>query len=249
MDAFDYVETQQTPRRNFSGLIFNLLTILVIIGVLCVGAVFLMIFLNPQVAFNPYKPPTRIPTIALPTSTPPAVIQLDPTWTPTPSAEPTATLTPRPTNTPLFTETPTATVAIETPQATLTPGGMSFVLQQGSPKAISNIYDLDAGCDWMGVGGQALDMTGAPVVGLIVQLGGTLEDNSFEDVFSMTGTALQLGPGGFIFQLADHPIPSQGKLWVQLLDQQLLPLSDKLYFDTYADCGQNLIVIQFKQVK
>jgi hypothetical protein len=201
------------------------------------------------VGFNPYKPPTHIPTIALPTSTVTAVIQLDPTWTPTASSEPSASPSPRPTNTPLFTDTPTATVAVETPQATLTPGGMSFVLQQGSPKAISNIYDLSAGCDWMGVGGQALDMTGAPVVGLIVQLGGTLEGKSFDNVISMTGTALQLGPGGFIFQLADQPIASQGTLWVQLLDQQLLPLSDKIIFDTYADCGQNLIVIQFKQVK
>jgi hypothetical protein len=247
MDPFDYAETQQTPRRSFSRLIFNILTLLIMIGVLGVGATFLLIFLNPQVTFNPYKPPTRIPTIALPTGTATAVIQLDPTWTPTATSEPSASPTPRPTNTPLISETPSAVA--DTPQVTLTPGGMSFVLQQGSPKAISNIYDLDAGCDWMGVGGQALDMTGAPVVGLIVQLGGTLEGKTFDEVVSMTGTALQLGPGGFIFQLADRPIASQGVLWVQLLDQQLLPLSDKLYFDTYSDCGQNLIVIQLNQVK
>jgi hypothetical protein len=247
MDAFDYVETQQTPRRNISGLVFNILTVLVLIGVLCVGATFLMIFLNPQGAFNPYKPPTRIPTIALPTSTATARIVLEPTWTPTNTSEPTETATPRPTNTPLFTDTPAPTSEI--PQATVTPGGMSFVLQQGSPQAISNIFDLNAGCDWMGVGGQALDMTGAPVVGLIVQLGGTLDGRSFDGVVSMTGTALQLGPGGFVFQLADQPVPSQGRLWVQLLDQQLLPLSDRLYFNTYSDCAQNLIVIQFKQVK
>jgi hypothetical protein len=247
MDAFDYVETQQTPRRNYTGLIFNILTILILIGVLCLGAFFLMIFINPQVGYNPFPPPTRVQPIALPTSTPTPPILLDPTWTPTLPPEPSATAPPRPTNTPLFIDSPT--VSNETPQATLTPGGMSFVLQQGSPKAIGNIYDLNAGCDWMGVGGQALDMSGAPVVGLIVQLGGAVDGRTFDNVVGMTGTALQLGPGGFVFQLADRPVSSQGALWVQLLDQQLLPLSDKIYFDTYPDCGQNLIVIQLNQVK
>ncbi len=255
MDAFDYVETQQAPRRNYSGLIFNILTILVLIGVLCVGSVFLIIFLNPHVGFNPFPPPTRVQPIILPTDTPTPPILLDPTWTPTPTPEPSATATPRPTNTPLFVETPTVSEGTapaspsETLQPTLTPGGFSFVQQQGSPKAIGNIYDLNAGCNWLGVGGQALDMTGAPVVGLIVQLGGALEGRTFTGVVSMTGTALQLGPGGFVFELADRPVASKGALWVQLLDQQLLPLSDKIYFDTFADCEQNLIVIQFKQVK
>jgi hypothetical protein len=126
---------------------------------------------------------------------------------------------------------------------------MSFIVQQGSPQAIANIYDPNAGCDWMGVGGQALDMTGAPVVSLIVQLGGVLNGQNFDGVLGITGTAQQLGPGGFVFKLADKPAASKTALWVQLLDQQGLPLSDKVYFDTFAECDKNLIVIQFKQVK
>ncbi len=244
MDVFDYAESQQNPRRNLSSLIWNILTILALIGVLCVGSGFLIIFINPQIGLNPFPPFTEIPTLALPTITPTVPPLLDSTWTPTPTGAPTATFTPRPTNTPLVSDTP----VIDTPAPTI-PGGYSFIIQQGSPQAISNIYDAAAGCNWMGVGGQALDMTGAPVVSLIVQLGGALGGKKFDGVLGLTGTAQQLGPGGFVFQLADKPIASQRVLWIQLLDQQGLPLSDKIYFDTFNDCGKNLIVIQFKQVK
>ena len=244
MDVFDYVDTQQTPRQNFSRLIWNILTILALIGVLCVGMAFLMIYINPQIGINPFPPATEIPTIALPTFTSTVPPVLDPTWTPTHTPEPSATSTPRPTNTPLISDTPTPS-----PESTSPPGGLSFVLQQGSPQAIANIYDPSAGCDWMGVGGQALDLTGAPVISLIVQVGGTIGGRSFNSVFVITGTAQQLGPGGFVFQLADRPIASKGALWIQLLDQQGLPLSERIYFDTFDDCEKNLILINFKQVK
>jgi hypothetical protein len=244
MDVFDYADSQQTPRRGISGTIWNILTILALIGVLCVGTGFLMIFINPQMGLNPFPPPTEIPTIALPTFTPTNLPILDPTWTPTPTGAPTATSTSRPTNTPLVSETP----VIDTPAPTI-PGGYSFVVQQGSPQAITNIYDPNAGCNWTGVGGQALDMTGAPVISLIVSLGGSLGGKNFDGVLGLTGTAKQLGPGGFVFTLADKPIASENALWIQLLDQQGLPLSDKVYFSTYNDCNKNLVVIQFKQVK
>ncbi len=45
------------------------------------------------------------------------------------------------------------------------------------------------------------------------------------------------------------PIPSKAMLWVQLLNQSGGPLSDKVYFDTYDNCDQNLIIIDFVQVR
>jgi hypothetical protein len=247
MDAFDYVETQPTPRRNRGPLIWNILTVLMLVGLICVVTGFIVLFTNPYSVINPFPPPTEIRLLVLPPSTPTAPVLLEPTWTATITIEPTLTSTPRPTNTPLFTSTVTPTSPTVSP--TITPGGMSFVVQQGSPQAIANIYDLNAGCDWSGVGGKALDMTGAPLVGIIVQLGGSLEGRAIESQYMLTGTSPQLGQGGFVFKLSDKPVESSKALWIQLLDQQNLPLSDKVYFDTYKDCNKNLILIQFKQVK
>jgi hypothetical protein len=65
----------------------------------------------------------------------------------------------------------------------------------------------------------------------------------------MTGLAPQYGQGGFEITLADRLIASNGTLWIQLLDQQNLPLSDRIFFDTYQDCQKNLVIIYFTQVR
>jgi hypothetical protein len=245
MDAFDFVDTRERPRsRNVGDLIWNVLTILVLLTTLVVGLIFLILFSNPQSAINPFPPPTLLIPISLSTAAP-LGLSLPPTWTPAPSPLPTITDTPGPTPTPILTNTPVG----GPPAPTITAGGMSFVIQQGSPQAIQNIYSPEAGCNFLGVGGQALDLSNAEVVGLIVQLSGTLEGKIYETKLSMTGTASKLGRGGFFFQIADHPITSNSTLWIQLLDQQGLPLSDKVYFNTFDDCAKNLIIIYFKQVK
>jgi hypothetical protein len=187
--------------------------------------------------------------VVIPSATATVRSVLPATWTPTFTAEPTSTITPGPTHTPLFTETP---FEFPTPttggEATITPGGMSFVLQQGSPKALPNIYHPELGCSWMGIGGQAVDLRGAPVIGLIVQLGGWIGQTTYEKL-SITGTAPQYDRGGFEFQIADKPVASTQTLWLQLLDQAGLPLSEKIYFDTYNDCEKNLIIVYFAQVR
>jgi hypothetical protein len=145
-----------------------------------------------------------------------------------------------------MTETPIGWPTATQPEVTLTPGGMSYV-PQGEPQAIRDY--LHEECKWMGVGGSVFDLRGSPVTGLIVQLGGTLEGKLFDMQTSMTGIALQYGESGYEFTIADHPIASNGTLWVQLADQAGLPLSNKIHFNTYDDCQKNLIVITFKQMK
>jgi hypothetical protein len=102
----------------------------------------------------------------------------------------------------------------------------------------------------MGVGGQAIDLSGAPVLGLVVQLGGNLQGNLL-DLLSLTGSAAQFGygPGGYEFTLADEPITTDETLYVQLLDQAGQPLSDRVFFDTTDSCEQNLVLINFTQLK
>jgi len=123
-------------------------------------------------------------------------------------------------------------------------------VREGSPAAISNIYHPELGCNWMGVGGQVVDMSNGSVTGMIIRLDGKLPGVTIpEHLMSLTGVALNYGRSGYEFTLADHPIASRNSLWVQLLDQAGIPLSKKVYFDTFDSCDRNLIIIDFKQVR
>jgi hypothetical protein len=126
---------------------------------------------------------------------------------------------------------------------------MPFILHAGDPVAIPNIGHPQAACDWMGVAGRVFNLSGAPITqGLFVQLSGTLNSQAV-DMLSMVGTANQYGQGGYEFVLGDKPVASDQELWVQLFDQAMVPLSDKIFFDTFAECNQNLVVINFNQVR
>lgn len=81
--------------------IWDALTIAALAGSIIVIAVIFAIFANPDSGINPFPPPTLPPTMSLPTSTA-TMMQLPPTWTPTPQPE----VTKRLTSTPIPTETP-----------------------------------------------------------------------------------------------------------------------------------------------
>lgn len=125
-----------------------------------------------------------------------------------------------------------------------------YSVQVGTPVATANFLQPEAGCDWMGVGGQVFSRSDKPVTGLIVEVGGTL-DGSPVLLLSITGDATALGPGGYEIKLADKPVASQGTLWLQLHDVMGEPQSDKVYFDTYSgenECEQNLIIVNFHEL-
>lgn len=251
MDSFDYQDHVQ-PTRNVSSLVWNILTVLVLMAVVCVALGFLMIFLDPYSEINPFPPPTLPPTLAFPTLTPTPLGVLPPTWTPLPTKELTATNTPRPTSTPFPTETPFSLFTpTETAEVSPTPVlGMPYDLAPGSPVAISSVaFHPEAGCNWMGVAGQVLDLSGAPIsTGIVIQLSGVY-GGTFVEKTSLTGIAPQYGLAGYEFYLGDKPIASNKTLWVQLLDQAGAPISEKIFFETYGDCERNLIFINFKQVR
>lgn len=91
---------------------FQIATLVVIVIIVLVCMAFGLIYVNPQVALNPFKPPLPTPT---------AIAALPPTWTPTPTNTPTNTPTSTPTSTPTETPTPTP-IPTETPiPPTLTP--------------------------------------------------------------------------------------------------------------------------------
>jgi hypothetical protein len=246
MDAFDYADAQKAPSRSTSALVWNILTVLVLLSAICIGVVLLMIFTNPNSGLNPFKPIPVDTLVVLPTATS-TPRQLPPTWTPT------LTLTPAPTNTPWPTNTlvPTSTTfgaPTDTPGPTSTPGALSFKLNDGDPQAIpARVYHPGIGCTFMGLSGQALDVRNNAVEGMVVQMGGTLEGRQFATQTTLTGLVLS-SDGRYEFTIADHPITSKQTLWVQLLDQSgLIPMSEKIFFDTYDDCERNLIIVNFSQ--
>lgn len=97
-----------------SSSIWNVLSILMILGFCLVAGVVGIIFTDPNSALNLFPPETPVPVLVLPSSTP-SVPVLSPTWTLTPatqvevvaSATPRATSTPVPSRTPFILPSPT----------------------------------------------------------------------------------------------------------------------------------------------
>jgi hypothetical protein len=250
MSEFNFDEPEKR-RSNFSmpefGL-WDILTLLVLLVTVCLGIYFVTVFVNPGASLNLLKPGyLRTPTATI---TP---IQLDPTWTPTATVfvPPTATL--RPSITPPATATlanlvpPTETpVSTRTPTATSTPKSPFSVSSVNAIESVIIPHLLDVGCNWQGVGGTVDDQNSSPIIGIVVRLAGTYDGKSVE-LTTVSGISPEYGKSGFEFVLGDTPMNSRDKLYVQLLDQAGLPLSEKVYFDTSSDCNENLVLVRFKK--
>jgi hypothetical protein len=131
-------------------------------------------------------------------------------------------------------------------RATLVPSTM-YYLQPGTPSSIQNFIKPEEGCNWTGVGGQVFDINGKPVTGLIVSISGVLSGQQILQ-YAMTGTSMQLGPGGFDITLSNHPESTQNSLMIQLLDGAGIPLISPLAITTSDQCEKNLIIINFREL-
>ncbi|HLF89241.1 MAG TPA: hypothetical protein VI451_09870 [Anaerolineales bacterium] len=230
--------------------LLNLLTVFFLIGIAGVAFGFFTIFTNPQANPIPLLRPIFIPTVA-PTLTPTITPQqLPPTFTPAPTNTPLPTATLRPSSTPIPTNTPVSLVTPPTadPNATATPI-FPYLIQDKNPLYIDyNVINNSLGCNFMGVGGQIFDNNGTPKQGLIIELGGTIQGLSVTGL-AVSGTAQSYGQAGYELPIADGPIASNKTLYVQLLDQSGIPISEKIFFDTFEDCEKNLILINFFQTR
>jgi hypothetical protein len=232
---------------NRGDQIWNFLTVLVLAAMLVLIVIFYLIYRQPSIPINPYPPATLPVALVLPTATP-TPPKLPPTWTPTVTFTPAATDTPQPIPpTPTFIGGDLALTPSATPQYNAV---YAFALE-GDPAAVSAaIFSLNRNqCNWMGVGGRVVDLQKRPVTGILVQLGGTVKGKVFNQT-SLTGTATGYGESGYEFTLNDQQaFASKGLLWVRLMDQQGIPLSPEIHFDTLEDCSKNLIMVNFKQVR
>jgi hypothetical protein len=237
----DNFELKPEPKVKRKPIIWNILTVIAILGTLCLLYYFIAIFISPNSTYNPF-PPALLPTLFqtnTPTST---IIPQPPTWTPTETIQPTPTRTKAPTWTLLpqmITPSSTGTQATSTITTTAMPATVDITY------ATSTDLLPDTNCNWQGVGGKVIGPDGNPLAFQVVQMGGTL-DGKLINFLTVSGTASVFGPAGFEFVLSeDHAAASVQTLWIQLLDNTTKPLTDKIYFDTYTDCGKNLVVVTF----
>ncbi len=246
MNNFDNFDQKRAPRRKKSDpdLVWNILTLVMLMGTLCVAGVSYSFFQDPQNMLNPFPPNTPTASPIPPTWTP---LAFEPTWTPTITLTPKPSLTPRPTftteatNTPFSLASPTSEL---TPTITAKPTGVPYL---GTiTYHDSATFRAGTNCTMLLVAGRVLDASNKPVIGLIVKMGGGLPGKSFTppDV-KLTGIATDYGPSGFEFDTGVAPVESTKTLWVQLFDQTSA-LSDQVFLTTTTDCKKNLVLVTFK---
>lgn len=199
------------------------------------------------------------------------------TITPTPSLSPTATipsptLTATPTYTPTVSPTPTLTPTPKLRPRKTSEGGPAELLaqaestqtakmfRQGNNGSISSTWfellgspsSFDSGavypgsdCTWMGVAGILVDKRGDPQIGYFVQIG--FADGSL--VETLSGLFPGYGDSGYELTLA-RPVQAFDKpVWIQILDENRLPASEKVYFRPSSDCAKSLTLINFQRIK
>jgi hypothetical protein len=241
-DDFDFDGTQSQSRGR-SMQLWDILSILVLILTLCIAGYFVVIFLNPESSFNILPPGGFGPRVATATTTP---IKLEATWTASPTLELTPSNTPRPTFTPFFTATSFSLVPpTKTPKPTSTPKApFGATVQQVE----STVIHPELDCTCAGIGGTVVDSNNSPVIGTVVVLRGTLNGKTIEEP-TVTGINKEYGPSGFEFVIGNAPVESKNTLYVQLVDLQNIPLSDKVFVTTSSDCSKNLVIVRFKKTR
>lgn len=210
--------------------LLKFIVIIVIIAFVIMGCQYLPYLLEilPDIIPNFPQP---IPTATPYTETIIPTLTLQPTATlaiPTTTIPPTESL-----------ETPTPTPEVTATQVPVSPTplpSVEFVLQPGTPIYLPNFNQPDAGCDWMGVAGQVFDRSGNEIQGLQILSG---------ELTAITGEAQGYGPGGYEILISNLPVDSTATYWVQVLSENNQPLSERVYFETYASCEMNLILINF----
>ena len=241
-DDFNFDGKPSRARGGAPMQMWDMLSMLVLIITVCLVGYFALIFINPDSSWNILPPGARGPRTPTFTPTP---LQLEATWTPSPTLVLTPTNTPRPTFTPFFTSTPFSLVPpTKTPKPTSTPKApftAASITQQDS-----TLYHPDLACNWAGIGGAVVDANNSPVIGMVVVLRGSL-DNKLIEQQTVSGINKEYGPSGFEFVLGSAPIKTDKTLYIQLVDQSNIPLSDKIFVSTSADCSKNLVLVRLKK--
>lgn len=234
---------QEAPQKSASKLeLWDMLSIVVLLITLCIGAYFVAIFVAPNSALNPF-PPNPVDPFAPPTATI-TPIQLEATWTATVAA----IVTDTPTLLPTFTLEPSATpFSLVPPTKTPTPTATPKAPFSATVTYIdSTIIHPELGCNWQGIGGTIVDANNADMLRMTIRLVGFYNSKTKNEL-TVSSIAPAYGKSGYEFFLGTVPISSKGQLYIQILDQAGLPLSDNIYIDTFNSCSKNLVLVRFKK--
>lgn len=241
-DEFNFDGKSSGSRRG-SMQPFDLLSILALILSCCLVGYFAFIFINPQSSFNVLPPGRGGALLDIPTATI-TPLQLEPTWTASPTLQLTPSNTPRPSATPFFTSTPVSLIPpTRTPKPTKTP---KLPFNATTSQVESTLIHPDLACNWAGIGGTVVNANNSPIIGQVVVLRGTLDGKTIEQQ-TVSGINKEYGESGFEFVLGNTPFAST-TLYVQLVDLSGLPLSDKIAVPTSSDCTKNLVLVRFKKI-
>jgi hypothetical protein len=120
-----------------------------------------------------------------------------------------------------------------------------FGLQSGTPAVLANFLNSD-GCNYMGVGGQVFKLNGDAITGLVVEITGILGGKNVL-FLALTGSAQNLGPGGYEMKLGTQPVASNGTLKIQVFDLNGIPQTPLIPINTYTDCTKNFILVNFSE--
>lgn len=250
-DDFNF-DGKPTRSRGGGGTAMNMwdmLSILVLIITACLVGYFALIFFNPDSSMNFLRPGNVVINGQQGPTTTPTLIQMQATWTSSPTLEMTPTNTPRPTFTSIPTNTPFSLVPpTKTPKPpTLTPTPKAPFTASVSQQD-STLYHPDLACNWAGIGGAVVDAKNTPVIGMVVVLRGSL-DGKLIELQTVSGINPEYGPSGFEFVLGNTPIKTDKDLYIQLVDQSNLPLSEKIYVSTSSECTKNLVLVRLKKTR
>lgn len=242
-------DPQRTPPRKKSDpdLVWNILTIVMLLGTLCIAGYAYSLFSNPFSELNFFPPDTPTVTSPPPTWTPRA---FDATWTPTVTLQPSPSNTRRPTitlepsNTPFSLATPTSEMS---PTLTVKPTGAPY--SAAISYHASTTFRSDTDCSKLWIAGHVKNEKNEAVDGLIVKMGGALPGKSFvPPTITLSGLMNKIyGASGFEFDLGVKPVASTQAVWVQLFSQSNEALSAQVFVTTYTDCGKNLAMVNFQK--
>jgi hypothetical protein len=235
-----------------------LATVIILVLTLMTCLCYMTIFINPRMPLNPFPPPREVAVAsATPTRTAgagPGVPTFPPTWTPTHTATPTDT--PLPTDTPTITPTPTETpTPTYTPTSTRTPAPPPTATSTRTPTPSPTPWPFeqhgytymlpndknDAGCDWLGVGGQVYDAQGIPFPGVTIRCwSGGWEGTG------VSGQHPEYGPAGWEVYLYNQP---RDATWNCQVVQGGAGVSPVVTFTTTTNngCNLNSVRIDFKR--
>ncbi len=202
--------------------IFQIATLIVVVITALVCMCYVLVFINPQIALNPLKPATEVPT---------AVAGLPATWTPvptstatptnTPTRTPTLTLTPVPTNTPTNTPIPSPTRRLPTrtprppaPPPPVSSGYAYNVVSQGCFHAGGTFIE---GTVWGSSGGS-------PQAGIRIAMGSGPGPGTGDVYYVTSGTAGK--SDGYYVHVINGGGASPGNYYVWVADASGNPLSN-----------------------